>query len=126
MDPTPRKSLEFSSLVTFSLGTVFSPFGWSVSISSLMFTSPTVNKLLQLACGRAGAPVSCSSSSSGAQGMPRAVGTWAGMCLVWQVGQEVLTQCPFLLATSHCSWLPAFSGSVLLQFFLPASSASSC
>lgn len=34
-----------------------------------------------------------------AQGMPGAVGTWAGMCLGWQVGREVLTQCPFLLAT---------------------------
>lgn len=34
-----------------------------------------------------------------AQGMPSAVGTWAGMCLGWQVGKEVLTQRPFLLAT---------------------------
>lgn len=34
-----------------------------------------------------------------AQGMPGAVGTWAGMCLGWQVGKEVLTQRPFLLAT---------------------------
>lgn len=26
------------------------------------------------------------------------MGTWAGLCLVWQVGQEMLTQRPLLLA----------------------------
>lgn len=30
--------------------------------------------------------------------MPAAVGTWAGLCFVWQVGKEMLTQRPILLA----------------------------
>lgn len=46
-----------------------------------------------------GLPTPVSASPLHARGMPEAVGTWAGMCLVWQVGKEVLTQHPFLLAS---------------------------
>lgn len=82
---------------------------------------------------RAGASASCSSPASGFFSPPGhtedacGLGTWAGLCLVWQVGKEVLTQRPLLLAAPP---LPTAASSQRLcpspVFFSPASSASSC
>lgn len=61
--------------------------------------------------------------------MPGAVETWAGMCLVWQVGKEVLSQRPFLLASppllmAASSWglcpAPVFLTCFLSLFLLTA------
>lgn len=102
-----------------------------------MLTSPTVNKPLRLACGwlvaepglltPAPAHPLASFLLLSAQGMPKAVGTRAGSSLGWQVGKEMLTQRPFLLAippllvAASSQWLcpaPVFLTCFLSLFLL--------